>query len=201
MAQSKEERLAKQRQRDRERRERIRAAKIAAGTYKEPSPAQLEHLRRIGFKNMDEPDARPHPEPANKHPERIKLVYLAHLERGLRRSAATKAIGVSTSTVWQWRKADPDFAEAEYRAEEVAAEQIEDALFNSAMNGNTQAQIYWLNNRAPLRWRDQRKGVDVQVTHKGQIEAGDRLAQVGELLSRLESRALNAGPDPDIIDV
>lgn len=200
MAQTREEKLMKQRERDRTRREKERAAKIAAGTYTEPSPAQLAHLRRIGFK----PDAElPQPEhvpPVNKTPDRTKLVYLAHLERGLRRSAAREAVDVSVSVVNRWRNEDPEFFEAELQAEETAAEKVEDALYQSAVNGNTQAQLYWLKNRAPKRWRDARS-VDVEVTHQGQIEAGDRLTQVGELLSRLESRALNAGPDPNIIDV
>lgn len=200
MAQTHEEKLAKQRERDRIRREKARAAKIAAGTYTEPSPAQLAHLRRIGFKRDADEEQPARTEPVNKTPDRTKLVYLAHLERGLRRSAARQAVDVSVAVVNRWRNEDPEFMEQELQAEETAAEQVEDALFQSAINGNTQAQLYWLKNRAPKRWRDAR-GVDVQVEVTGQLEAGDRLTQVGELLSRLESRALNAGPDPNIIDV
>lgn len=201
MGQTHEERLAKQRERDRIRRAKIKAGKIADGTYNPPSPAQLDNLRRIGFKRHGEEGYVPPPNP-NKLPDETRLVYLAHLERGLRRGAAATKTGITTECVRKWRISDPEFEEAEHRAEEVAAEQIEDALWESARNGNTQAALYWLNNRAPKRWRDMKqKQVDVQVTHQGQIEAGDRLTQVGELLSRLESRALTSGPDPNIIDV
>lgn len=201
MAQTHEERLAKQRERDRERRAKIRAAKIADGTYREPTPVQLDNLRQMSFKRADQPGYEPLPN-ANKLPETTRLVYLAHLEKGLRRNAAALKTGITSECVRKWRRADLDFEEAELRAEEIAAEKIEDALWEAAMNGNTQAQLYWLNNRAPKRWRDMKqKQVDVQVTHQGQIEAGDRLTQVGELLSRLESRALDPGPDLSVIDV
>lgn len=200
---SDEERLRRQRVRDVARREKARAAKIAEGTYREPSPTTLAKLRETGFQRKDGTGTEELSvtEQDKRDTERRKLVYLAHLERGQRRTAAMNATNIPYYTLRYWRAHDPEFVEAELRAEESCAEQIEDALFASAMSGNTNAQVYWLNNRAPKRWRDAKSKVEVEVKHTGQIEAGERLTKLGELLSRVEARALGPGPQLDIIDV
>lgn len=181
MAMSNEERLRRQRERDTARRERIKQEKLDA------EAARLAALTPAAMRTEEK--------------KTKQEVYLHHLERGLRRGAAARATNVDITTVREWRRHDPEFIESELRAEESAAETVEDALYQSAMNGNTQAQLYWLQNRAPARWRDKNRAVDVTVTHTGQIEAGERLSALGELLSRVEARALGAGPDPNVIDV
>ena len=35
--------------------------------------------------------------------------------------------------------------------------QIENALFKSALDGNVTAQIFWLKNRRPDKWRDRQE--------------------------------------------
>ena len=35
--------------------------------------------------------------------------------------------------------------------------QVENALLSSALDGNTTAQIFWLKNRRPDKWRDKQK--------------------------------------------
>ena len=35
--------------------------------------------------------------------------------------------------------------------------QVENALLSSALEGNTTAQIFWLKNRRPDKWRDKQK--------------------------------------------
>ena len=36
----------------------------------------------------------------------------------------------------------------------TAISEVEDALFSNALNGNKTAQIFFLKNRAPERWKD-----------------------------------------------
>ena len=45
---------------------------------------------------------------------------------------------------------------------EVIDYKVENALLNSALEGNTTAQIFWLKNRRPDKWRDKINDVNGQ---------------------------------------
>lgn len=62
--------------------------------------------------------------------------------------------GCSCSTLYEWKKRYPEFAEALKKGKEVVDYEVENALLAAAMSGNTTAQIFWLKNRRPDRWRD-----------------------------------------------
>lgn len=129
--------------------------------------------------------------------------YLSHLSDGIPRGAAAKLVEVGYKTVCDYRKKDPAFAAAEVEAEAVATEPAEVKLREMAMDGHMVALMFYLQNRAPDRWKDMRR-VEKKVTHEGtvQLEAGKMLQNIAELQARLEERkALRAGPDPDVIDV
>ena len=40
------------------------------------------------------------------------------------------------------------------KGKEVVDFEVENALFKNAINGDTTAQIFWLKNRRPDKWRD-----------------------------------------------
>lgn len=89
-------------------------------------------------------------------------------------------IGISRGTLYDWKKAYPDISNALKRGKEVVDIEVENALLKRAMgydyveervevNGNgkrkvtqttkhvpgdTTAQIFWLKNRRPDKWRD-----------------------------------------------
>lgn len=72
--------------------------------------------------------------------------------------AAEKA-GVSTSTVWRWRVADPEF-DAKVKIvltdlDGLRVQLVEDSLFQRLEKGTASAAevIFFLCNRAPGRWR------------------------------------------------
>ena len=122
--------------------------------------------------------------------------YLHYIARGMRRSAAAKATGVTMETVKRARDLDPDFVEKEALAEAEAAEVIEDALYETAKAGNVTAIIYILGNRQKDRWQDVRNAkIDHQISGKvtQEIEAGDRLAIIASQMARLEERAALRG--------
>lgn len=93
--------------------------------------------------------------------------FLRLTQEGQRRSAAARAIGLRPQTVSYHAIKYPAFAKALDEAEREATEQVEDALFQSALGGNVTAQQVWLYNRAPDRWRDARYNnvkVDANIT-------------------------------------
>lgn len=73
---------------------------------------------------------------------------------GLTDEQIAKNIGISESTLYDWKKKYPDFSKALKRGKDVVDFEVENALLKSAMEGNTTAQIFWLKNRRPDKWRD-----------------------------------------------
>lgn len=63
-------------------------------------------------------------------------------------------IGIHKATFYEWRNKYPEFNDALKRSKEVADYEVENALFKKAKMGDTTAQIFWLKNRRPEKWRD-----------------------------------------------
>lgn len=87
------------------------------------------------------------------------------LVRGWARDGLTdvqiaKNIGITTSTLYEWKNKYPDFSEAIKESKEVADYEVESALFKKAKMGDVTAQIFWLKNRKPKQWRDKVSFVD-----------------------------------------
>lgn len=73
---------------------------------------------------------------------------------GLTDEQIAKNIGVNVSTLYDWTKKYPEISESLKKGKEVVDFQVENALLESALDGNTTAQIFWLKNRRPDKWRD-----------------------------------------------
>jgi hypothetical protein len=95
-------------------------------------------------------------------------------------------IGISTSTLYEWKKKYPEISEALKRGKEVVDRLVENALLKSALGfeyteqavtnkgelvtirkyekPNTTAAIFWLKNRKPVEFRDKR-----DVEHSGDM--------------------------------
>lgn len=78
-------------------------------------------------------------------------------ENGLMLADIANNMGVSRSTLFNWREKSPDIQAALKRGEDVAIERVENRLYEDACNGNTTAQIFYLKNKRPDRWRDKRE--------------------------------------------
>ena len=63
-------------------------------------------------------------------------------------------MGIAASTLYQWKKKYPEIMEALKKGKEVVDYEVENALLNKALGGDTAAMIFWLKNRRPDRWRD-----------------------------------------------
>jgi len=62
--------------------------------------------------------------------------------------------GVAKSTVYEWRGKHPEFSDALKTGADNVDDQIEKALYNKALDGDTTAMIFWLKNRRSNTWRD-----------------------------------------------
>ena len=85
-------------------------------------------------------------------------------------------LGIAASTIYEYKKKYPEFSEALKKGKDIADAQVFNALFKTATGftyyediatatgdvvqaqryakPNTTAQIFWLKNRQPDRWRD-----------------------------------------------
>lgn len=73
---------------------------------------------------------------------------------GLTDEQIVENIGITAATLYEWKKRFSDISEALKKGKEVVDFEVENALFKNAINGDTTAQIFWLKNRRPDKWRD-----------------------------------------------
>lgn len=106
-----------------------------------------------------------------------KLILLEGWAReGLTDEQIAKNIGIATSTFYNWEKKSIEFLEALKKGKEVVDFEVENALLKRALGyeyveetyeydiltkkvkkyvaPDTTAQIFWLKNRKPNKWRD-----------------------------------------------
>ena len=63
-------------------------------------------------------------------------------------------MGITAKTLYEWKKLYRDIRETLKKGKEVVDYEVENALLKRALAGDTTAQIFWLKNRRPGRWRD-----------------------------------------------
>lgn len=76
---------------------------------------------------------------------------------GLTDEQIAKNMSISYSTLKDWKNKYSAISAALKKGKEVVDYQVENALLLSALDGNTTAQIFWLKNRRPDKWRDKQK--------------------------------------------
>ncbi len=79
--------------------------------------------------------------------------------------------GISTTTLYNWKHRHVEILEALKKGKEVVDYQVENALLKKALVGDTTAQIFWLKNRRPDKWRDKQEA---------KMDLGDSLAAAVE---------------------
>lgn len=115
------------------------------------------------------------------------------LLRGWARSGLTdekiaKNMGISCSTLYQWKRDYLEISEALKESKEVADFEVENSLFNLATGfvdsegkwhpPNITAIIFWLKNRKPQEWREKRE------IHEGE-EQKEGLSPMEQLVQSL----------------
>jgi len=77
---------------------------------------------------------------------------------GLTDEQIAKNCGCNAATLYDWKKRYPEISKALKKGKEVVDYEVENALLQSARDGNTTAQIFWLKNRRPDKWRGKPAG-------------------------------------------
>lgn len=73
---------------------------------------------------------------------------------GLTDEQIAENIGISRSTLNEWKNKYPDISDTLKKEKEVVDRKVENALLEKALKGDTTAIIFWLKNRKPDVWRD-----------------------------------------------
>ena len=76
---------------------------------------------------------------------------------GLTDEQIAKNMGISVKTLFNRKTSYLPILQALKKGKEVVDYEVENALLSSALEGNTTAQIFWLKNRRPDKWRDKQK--------------------------------------------
>ena len=188
MAMSPEEKRAAATRRERERRARVKAEKIAAGTYRPPTAAQRNQLAKLNEEQGGLTAVPDLPEHVAASLDKRQL-YLAYLEKGLRRSQASEKAGVSYSTVKYWRKTDERFRAREADVEETFLDNVEDVVRQLAQMNDLKAALTILERKRPEVWAPKQK---VEVEHTLQFNGSleERLERIATLMAATKTPEL-----------
>lgn len=106
------------------------------------------------------------------------LAYICYLYRDehLTDEGVAKSIGITKNTLYRWRRQSEKLNNAVMLGKEVTDQQVENALYKSAMSGNVTAMIFWLKNRKPSKWRDVNR-IDVNTEDSKKFD--DIVSQLG----------------------
>ncbi|MDD5747899.1 MAG: hypothetical protein PHP64_02425 [Actinomycetota bacterium] len=111
------------------------------------------------------------------------------IENGCTKESACAKVGITPQTLCNWtnwgregREGYIEFFEAIKKAEEKAIAYYERQLKKCAEEGSITAIIFFLQNRAPERWKDKRA-----VEHSGRIENVDIEKEIEELTKIVKS--------------
>ena len=106
-----------------------------------------------------------------KWEEENNLVLLEGWARdGLSMEQIAHNMGVAKDTLYRWLKISSDISDAIKKGKEVTDYLVENALFTSALTGNVVAQIFWLKNREPDKWKDKiEQVIDTEADTSGVV--------------------------------
>ncbi len=84
-----------------------------------------------------------------------RLVEIADWVRnGATEREIAERLGIAMSSFCEYKRVFSEFSELLKKTRDAVDGEVENALLQSALNGNTTAQIFWLKNRRPKKWRD-----------------------------------------------
>ena len=83
------------------------------------------------------------------------LTLLAGWARdGLTDEQIANNMKISVATLYVYKNKHQEILETLKKNKEIVDYEVENALYKNAINGNVTAQIIWLKNRKPDKWRD-----------------------------------------------
>lgn len=80
---------------------------------------------------------------------------------GLTDEQIAEKMRIGMTTYYRWQTNYREIREALKKGKEVVDYEVENALLEECKSGNVTAQIFWLKNRRPDKWRDKPDAVIV----------------------------------------
>lgn len=127
---------------------------------------------------MDEPDEPRERRPNYKFDNLKQDKYLDLIRQGVGRHSAARAVGLTPQAVCEYANREPSWKARVSQAEMEQVEAVEAALMRKCLEGNPSSIFFYLQNRAPDRWRDCRAPSTV-------VEQAATPEQIREQLARL----------------
>jgi transposase len=106
--------------------------------------------------------------------DRTRETFLKVLAETCNVSEAARAAGVGRRTMYDWRDADPSFADAWKDAEETSADKLEQVAFERATSGQSDRMLEILLKAHRPKYREKQAvefSGSVQVDHANQAQA------------------------------
>jgi len=97
-------------------------------------------------------DAAIKPAPVKLDDQANKVIMMLH--NGLSAKEACRNADLSLGQFYTWTRIHDDNLFAYHEAIDQRTTNVVDALYKTALEGNVSAQIFWLKNRDPKRWKD-----------------------------------------------
>lgn len=91
---------------------------------------------------------------------------------GLKDEQIAHNCGITVKTLYEWKNRYGDICDALKKGKEIVDYEVENALLKRAKQGDVTAQIFWLKNRRPEKWRDK-----VQFTDETSLKKLDSLIE------------------------
>ena len=91
---------------------------------------------------------------------------------GLKDEQIAHNCGITVKTLYDWKNRYSDICDALKKGKEIVDYEVENALLKRAKQGDVTAQIFWLKNRRPEKWRDK-----VQFTDETSLKKLDSLIE------------------------
>lgn len=85
---------------------------------------------------------------------------------GLTDEDIAKQLNIGIRTLYEYKIKYPQFSQALKKGKELVDYQVEKALLNKALKGDTTAIIFWLKNRRPDKWRDRKEHTEIDIANR-----------------------------------
>lgn len=99
----------------------------------------------------------------------LKRQYLSYLQEGMTRSRAAVEVGMTNMGIDEAMRNDRLFREDVQQILDIMTDDVEQAMYVSAVKGSVEAQKFWLVNRSEDRWAN-RSRVEHTGRNGGPIE-------------------------------
>ncbi|MCZ3742187.1 small terminase subunit [Lactobacillus mulieris] len=120
------------------------------------------------------------------------LILEGWKRQGLSNEQIANNIGINRKTLGQWAKKHAPISNALKKGKEVTRFEVENALYDKAINGNVTAMIFWLKNNWSEKYNDSKLSIEekeVMIIKKKKLSADMRIA---EAKARLLEKATDA---------